>query len=234
MSSFVHYQIKNYLQSLKFVPPTFLFLLWIFILYTYDHAPILSSYGASSIAIYLTTTWISMTVFTLEEEQEKYILFFQLGSKVKYLFGKWLSIIIISLPLHALAIFYPIMTGSFKGSLSLALILISVCSHVIFSFFGILIGTLFSATKWGAKKYSWLSAVLVIVLSISAKSLVELASIAKWFLWIFPPIFTVIRHMEEGDEILFLESLFTDSIIILLYLIISFALLIILFKRKES
>ncbi|MEK4148076.1 hypothetical protein NST02_13505 [Robertmurraya sp. FSL W8-0741] len=234
MSSFVHYQIKSYIQSLKFIPPASLFLLWIFILYTYDNAPILSNYGASSIAIYLTITWISMTVFSLEEEQEKYILFFQLGRKEKYLIGKWLSIIVISLPLHAFAIFYPIMTDSFKGSLSLPLILISVSSHVIFSFFGILIGTLFSATKWGTKKYSWLSAVLVIVLSISAKSLAELASIANWFLWIFPPVFTVIKHMEEGDEILFLESLFTDSIFVLLYLIISFALLIILFKRKES
>lgn len=76
MSSFVHYQIKSYIQSLKFIPPASLFLLWIFILYTYDNAPILSSYGASSIAIYLTITWISMTVFSLEEEQEKYILFF--------------------------------------------------------------------------------------------------------------------------------------------------------------
>ncbi|KAA9023974.1 hypothetical protein [Niallia endozanthoxylica] len=79
MTYFVIYQLIGFIRSLKFIPPTVFFLTWIFILYAYNNAPILSSYGVSSIALYLVMTWITMTIFTLEADSEKHILFSQLG-----------------------------------------------------------------------------------------------------------------------------------------------------------
>lgn len=234
MSAFIRYQLHSYIQSLRLIPPAAILFVWVFILYTYKNVPILSNYGASSIALYIVMTWITMNIFNLNEESEKHILFFQLGGKVKYLVGNWYTLLTIMIPLMIIAIFYPVITTSFKGDMSIELYGVAVYCHVVFSMFGILVGTLFSATNLSEKKHAWLSAVLVIVISLSTKSIIELVPITKWILWIFPPIFKVIEHMESTDELLRTSKMMMDGIWVIIYIGICFSLLVFLFRKRES
>lgn len=234
MSAFVRYQLISFVRSLKFIPPVVIFLAWVFILYAYKGVPILSSYAVTSIAMYLITTWITMSIFTLDEESEKHILISHLGKKVNYLFGKWMAILIVMLPLLLFAIFFPIITGSFKGFMSIKLYSFAICSHLVFLAFGILVGTLFSATKLATKKYAWLSAVFIIVVSLASKSLIDKALFFKWILWVFPPVFKVVGYMQGEDQVLINKSLILDSIFVIVYLIVGFAVLVPLFRKKES
>jgi hypothetical protein len=231
--AFIQYQLQSYIRSLRFIPPVILFFVWVFILYAYNYAPILSSYAVSSIAIYLAMTWITMSVFTLDEESEKHILISHLKSKVSYLFGKWLTILIVMIPLLLFAIFFPIITNSFKGNMTISLYAYAFYSHLAFVAFGVIVGTLFSATKFATKKYSWLSAVLMIVVSLGSKSLIEMTSLFKWVLWIFPPVFKVVGYMEGEDQVIFNTTFLKDSVFVVIYLMIAAVLLVSLFKRKE-
>lgn len=233
MQAFIRYQFVSLVRSLKFIPPATFFFAWIFILYAYDHVPILSSYGVSSIAVYLAGTWLTMVIFTLEEESEKHILFLNLGSKVTFLLGKWLTILIVMFPLLLFAIFYPIAAKSFNDEMSLVLYGFTFYSHFVFLAFGLLIGTLFSATKLATKKYAWLSAVLAIVVSLAALSILELADVFNWILWIFPPVFKVIAHMEGKSVLLLKETLLKDSLFVLGYILIGAMTNIYLFRKKE-
>ncbi|WP_336045656.1 hypothetical protein [Solibacillus ferritrahens] len=233
MSAFIRYQLISFVRSLKFIPPFAIFFVWVFILYAYKNVPILSSYGASSIAMYLIMTWITMSIFTLDEESEKHILISHLKRKVSYLFGKWLTILVIMMPLLLFAIFYPIFTESFKGDMSLKLYVYAFYSHLAFMTFGILVGTLFSATKLATKKYAWLSSVLIIVVSLSSKSIIEISSFFKWIIWIFPPVFKVIGYMEGEDQVLLNTSVIIDSVFVAIYLIIVAVMLVSLFRKKE-
>ena len=233
MSAFIRYQLISFVRSLKFIPPFAIFFVWVFILYAYKNVPILSSYGASSIAMYLIMTWITMSIFTLDEESEKHILISHLKRKVSYLFGKWLTILVIMMPLLLFAIFYPIFTESFKGDMSLKLYVYAFYSHLSFMTFGILVGTLFSATKLATKKYAWLSSVLIIVVSLSSKSIIEISSFFKWIMWIFPPVFKVIGYMEGEDQVLLNTSVIIDSVFVAIYLIIVAVMLVSLFRKKE-
>ena len=79
----------NYIRSLRMIPPITIFCVWIIVLYIYKGVPILSSYAVTSITVYLIMTWLTMTVFSIEEESEKHILFVHLGNKKLYLWGKW-------------------------------------------------------------------------------------------------------------------------------------------------
>lgn len=234
MFAFVRYQVTSFIQSLKIIPPTAMFFAWIFILYAYKNVPILSSYGVSSIAMYLTMTWVTMSIFTLEEDSEKHILFFQLGGKGRYLLGKWLTIFSIMIPYLLLAIFFPIVTNSFNGNMTILLYIIAFYSHVVFSVFGILVGTLFSATTFSGKKTAWVSAVFIIVLSLASKSIIELFPFLKWVLWFVPPVFQVIEHMEGGSELVLQDSIAMDVGLVILYIIIGAAVLVPLFRKKES
>lgn len=229
MSAFVRYQLISFIRSLKFIPPTAIFLAWIFILYTYKNAPILSSYGVSSIALYLIMTWLTMSIFTLDEESEKHILFSHLKKKERYLLGKWLTLMIVMIPLLLFAVFFPILTDSFKGNMSAKLYMFTFYSHFVFVVFGILVGTLFSATQFATKKYAWLSAVLTVVISLSSKSILEISALFKWVLWIFPPTFKVVGHIESADQ----GQIMLDGIFVMIYLFVGVLFVVLLFKKKE-
>lgn len=233
MSAFIRYQLISFVRSLKFIPPVVIFCAWVFILYAYKNVPILSSYAVSSIAMYLTMTWITMSVFTLDEESEKHILMSHLRRKVSYLLGKWLTILVIMIPLLLFAVFFPIITESFRGNMSIKLYIFTFYSHLVFLAFGILVGTLFSATKLATKKYAWLSSVFIIVVSLSSKSIIEMMAFSKWILWIFPPVFKVIEHMEE-DQLLINKLIIFDSVFVVVYLIIGAIMLVPLFFKKEG
>ncbi|MCH7323281.1 ABC transporter permease [Solibacillus sp. MA9] len=233
MSAFIRYQLISFVRSLKFIPPVVIFFVWVFILYAYKNVPILSSYAASSIAMYLIMTWITMAIFTMDEESEKHILISHLKRKVSYLFGKWLTILVVMIPLLLFAIFFPIITESFKGNMSIKLYAYAFYSHLVFMSFGILVGTLFSATKISTKKYAWLSSVLIIVVSLASKSIIEISLFFKWILWVFPPVFKVIGFMEGEDQVLINIPLIIDSVFVVIYLIIGAVMLVSLFIKKE-
>jgi len=234
LSAFIRYQLISFIRSLKFIPPVVIFFVWVFILYAYKNVPILSSYAASSIAMYLIMTWITMSIFTLDEESEKHILISHLKRKVSYLFGKWLTILVVMIPLLLFAIFFPIITESFKGNMSIKLYAYAFYSHLVFMTFGILVGTLFSATKLATKKYAWLSSVFIIVVSLASKSIIEISLFFKWILWVFPPVFKVIGYMEGEDQVLISIPVIIDSVFVVIYLIIGAVMLVSLFIKKES
>ncbi len=215
------------------IPPAIVFFAWIFILYAYENAPILSSYGVSSIALYLCMTWITMAIFQLEEESEKHILFSHLRGKVIFFIGKWLTAFIFMLPLSLFSILYPLVTSSFHGKMTFNLLNMTIYSHFIFSFFGILVGTLFSATTLALKKYSWLSAVFVLVVSLASKSLIEIIEPLRWILWIFPPIFRVIEHMGDADLLVIEQGFFVDLFVVFVYVVAFSSLAVFLFLKRE-
>lgn len=233
MLAFIQYQLTSYIRSLKFIPPVVIFFVWIFILYAYNGVPILSSYASSSIALYVITAWITMSIFTLEEDSEKHILMSYLNRKVHYMYGKWLSILIVMKPLLLLAIFYPIVLDSFKEIMTVTLYLFVFYIHLAFIAFGMIVGTLFSATTFATKKYTWLSAVFVIVVSLAAKSIIEISSLFQWVLWIFPPVFKIANYMEGDDVILLNTPLLIDTIFVIAYILIGLRILAFLFKKKE-
>jgi hypothetical protein len=232
--AFVVYQLKSFGLSLKFIPPATLYFAWVFISYAYKNVPILSSYGSTAMVLYPIMAWMTMALFHLEEESEKHILFSHLGNKGRYLLGKWLTLLVTMFPLLLFAIFYPIITSSFKGNMSFELFSIGVYVHLVFSAFGMLVGSLFSTTNLATKKYSWLSAALVMVVSFSAKSMIEGVAFIKWILWVVPPVFDVLSLVGNGDGIFLNTSSIMNDVWVILYLMIGFTILVPLYRKKES
>lgn len=231
MSAFVRYELLSFVRSLKFIPPGVVYLAWIFILYAYKNVPILSSYGVSSIALYLTMTWIAMAMFTMGVENEKHILFAHLRSKWRYLVGKWYTLLIIMVPFMLFAVFFPIITGSFNEGMTMKYFALAFFCHSVFAILGVLVGTLFSATSLATKKYAWLSAVFVLVCSLASKALIETAAILKWILWIFPPVFNIIEHL--GNDSIINNGFWLDLIFVIVYIVVSSIIVVWLFLKKE-
>lgn len=234
MSGFIRYQFISYLRSLKIIPPVTLFIVWVILFYTYKGVPILSSFAITSIAIYLVITWITMNIFSIEEENEKHILFTHLGSKQHYLWGKWAVCFIISFVLILFAIIYPILMNNFKGTILLGHLSLSIYSHIFLAIFGILIGSFFSITAMAGKKYAWLSAILVIVVSISYEGIVEKFNFFKWALILFPPVYNVNKYLSGNDTVRIDNDFWFQMAWVIAYIIIILVLTIKMYLKKEG
>lgn len=233
MSAFIRYQIINSIRSLRLIPPACLLILWIAILYAYKHVPVLSSYAISSIAMLLISSWMTMVLFSLEEESEKHILLSNLGDKRLYLLGKWLAAGSLIVPLLLFAVFYPIVLQNFKIKVSMLHYFLSFYSHITLALIGILVGTVFSATKLARKKHSWLSAVFVLAVAISYEAIVQTYGALKWILSLFPPVTRVIIYLNQGDDA-GLDGLFWfDFLFVIGYLLCAVLLTMRLFLRNE-
>ena len=95
-----------------------IFVIWIFLQYLYNEQPILSSYASSCLGLFIITCWLTLNILNLESLNEKYLLFIQLESKLKYLIAKWLFIFLINCVLIVFSIIYPLLLGSFKNQIS--------------------------------------------------------------------------------------------------------------------
>ena len=233
MQGYIKYQYKSYLRSFKIIPPAATFFIWIFVLYHYSGVEILSSYAVTSIVLYLVTTWISMNLFSMEEESEKNLLFVQIG-KVRYLLGKWIISMLLAIVLMLFAIFYPILLDSFKEAVQPIHLVLSIFIHLLLAIFGILVGSFSSITSLIPKRYTWLSAVLIIAISLSYDGIVEKLSFLKWLLILFPPIVNVINFFEPDDLNHFGKEFWIISSFAAIYSIIAFFALVKLFLKKES
>ncbi|PWA08868.1 hypothetical protein DCC39_13975 [Pueribacillus theae] len=233
MRGFIRYQFISYIRSLKMIPPLTVFGLWVIILYTYKDVPILSSYAVTSIAIYLIMAWITMSIFSIEGESEKHILFMQLGSKLRYLWGKWAICLFAAIILIIFSIFYPILMNNFREAIQPIHFGLSIYNHFILALFGIFVGTFFSVTSFASKKYTWLSAILVIVVSISYSGLVEKVGLLKWGLLLFPPVMNVIKYLNGEDMVHIGQEFWLAVLWGLTYTVVGFIVILKMFLLKE-
>lgn len=234
MIGFMRYQWISYVRSLKFIPPATVFCAWVFILYAYSGVPILSSYAVTSIAIYLVMTWVAMTIFSIDGENEKYIIYVQLDSKKRYLWGKWAICFIYAFLFMLFAILYPILMNNFKGTVEPIHIGLSISGHFFSAWFGILVGTFFSITSFSARKYSWLSALLVVIISIAYEGLVEKVSLLKWGLILFPPVTEVNAYMNRGDFVQINTDFYLLAAWGIMYGVLGSIFVMIMYMRKEQ
>lgn len=232
MIAYIQYQFKNYLRSYQFIPPMMIFVIWIFLQYLYNEQPILSSYASSCLGLFIITCWLTLNILNLESLNEKYLLFIQLESKLKYLIAKWLFIFLINCVLIVFSIIYALLLGSFKNQISFKQGVLAILLHLIVCMICILISTLIKNLNVISKKYMWLLISLIGVVSILRPILIQSYPFIKYILWLIPPIGDLIKlyHSDNPNyDVLLLLTLWT-----LIYIIILFILNLIIFSKLDQ
>ncbi|MBB4825218.1 uncharacterized protein YneF (UPF0154 family) [Sporosarcina luteola] len=232
-SGFIQYQMKSYLRSLTFIPPVTLFGAWIIIFYTYSGVPAMSSYVITGVSLYLAMTWVAMSIFSMDGVTEKNLLIVQLKSKYAYVFGKWFVCFLWAVALGVFALVYPLIFSMFKEPIQAVQLSVAIYGHVVSALFGILVGSFFSILKVESKRFAWLSAMFVIVISLAEQGIVEKASIFQWILLPFPPIYQVILHFTDDMPYVVGSGFWMDALWILIYVVAGFFLTMKMFLRRE-
>ncbi|WP_153730855.1 hypothetical protein [Sporosarcina obsidiansis] len=230
---YIQYQLKSYIRSWTFIPPVTLFGAWIIIFYTYSGVPIMSSYAVTCISLYLVMTWVAMTVFSLDDETEKNLLIVQLSSKFVYLYGKWVVCFLFAFMMGMVAILYPLLFSIFNEQIQMTQMSVVIYGHVVSALFGILVGSFFSIIKLKSKRFTWLSAMFVIAVSLAAEGIVEKGAILQWIILPFPPVIQIITHFTDDALYRVGTDFWLDAIWTIVYLLLAFVLTIRVFLKKE-
>ena len=235
MKAFITYQIKNYIRSLLFIPPVALYMAWIIVQYSYRNVEVMSSYSNTAIVLVVIATWISMNVFRIEEKTEKHILLVQLPRREQFLYGKWITCLLFTLPLVFLAHFYPILTDSFNRPLVVTDYILSFYAHIGLAGLGVLTGSFFCGTKVKDSYYVWLLTALTVTSSFAYPLLIEaLPNFISWVLWILPPLRYFYEPLKQatisGLPVGFLAS-FSFAVF---YILIMGIIILKLFMKNED
>lgn len=234
MKHFITYQAKNFLRSLQIIPPYALYITWIVVLYAYRNVPILSSYANSAVVLFVIMTWISMSIFRLEAENEKHLLQLALRDKTRFLYGKWLTAFLFMLPLFIVAHFYPIVFGHFRGNVTLVHHLLSFYAHIGLGSLGILTGSFFTATRLVTVKFVWLLAAITVTTSLAASQIHEaLPSWLDWTIHVLPPLSLLYTPLKGGDAGRLPEEFLSDLFLVIAYMLVAVVIIQKLYLRRE-
>lgn len=230
MKRFVVYQALSLFYSLKWMPPTILYVAWLFSQYYYEGLPIADSHSISAFVLFPFMVWLAMTVFTLEKGSEKLILLSYMPKRELFLYGKIIVTFLVGLVLSAISFVMPLLLQIFGEPLTVERIGLFLYGHAMFILLGILIGGLFSATDMGGKKYSWSGSAFVVCAAIASSKIVDmLPGALKWLIFILPPVANVTDTIKEGMGAHPAETVWSVT-----YIIAGFLVLRALFLRREK
>ncbi len=230
--SFLKYENVKFFNSYQMIAPIFLYLLSIIANYIYKDLPVLSSYGSTAIFLLLIMTWLAIINFKHDSINEREILYVHLSSKLKYLTFKLINLILLSLPLILIAIFYPLLINSFDKSITVNFVIISVIVHILMGIFGILLGAFVSNTNLASKPYRWLFTVFVIIITLTKVILVNSIPILKWVIWIMPPISELLSLLNSDSLLLYNGEFLLYCLLILIYNCLLLILTVYLFLKQ--
>ncbi|KMY53249.1 hypothetical protein AC623_03965 [Bacillus sp. FJAT-27231] len=230
MKSFVAYQLRSLLSSLKWMPPSILYVSWIFSQYYYENLPIADSHSISAFVLYPIIVWLAMIVCNLEKGSEKLILLSYMPKRAYFLYGKMIVIFLVGLTLAVVSFVLPLLMGIFGEPLTFERISLFLYGHIVFILLGIFTGSLFSATNMGGKKYSWSGSAFIVCAAVASSKIVDVFPGAwKWIIFILPPVSAVANTIKEG-----VQAHLTENVWVFIYILAGFILLRILFLKREK
>lgn len=188
MKHLITYSLHDYLRSHKYFPPTCMFIVLIFVFYTYKPNPVIDSYAVTALMVYVISAWLCISVLSLDPPRQAEIFVLQLGSWNRYYLGKLLTVFILSVVLTTYVILYPILFNMFEEPVTATTGLVAFMNHLFSGILGISVASLFSKviTKSAVNSFGGLS--LVIVVSLAALGISGmLPSSLNQLVWIIPP-----------------------------------------------
>ncbi|MFF1819895.1 hypothetical protein ACFVWG_21520 [Kribbella sp. NPDC058245] len=142
MSALYRFLMTSVLLSQRYLPPTLIFLAALAVGTTSDNGPLQSSYAFCVLAMLVCTTWLTVSIVNHEDPTQRRITLVMIGSSAKVLAMTVAVILTWCVPLIAIGLGYPLITG--KHVVTAGILTIGVVAHLTAALVGIAIGLLCS------------------------------------------------------------------------------------------
>lgn len=232
LKAFLSYQNKKFLRSFQYIAPTICYVLWLTVNYMYRNLSILPSYAISMIILMPIMTWITIVCFNKDSINERYLFQIHLTSKIRYILFKSVYLLLFSLIFVIISIISPIILGSFIHKITVTTIVISFLVHIWAAVFGILIGLIVQNWFLIGKKYAWLITIFILLITMLKTTLTEKILALKWVLWIFPPLNSFMKQLNNDTLNLFEPHFILLNIYCCVYTLIATLVIVIIYKKN--
>ncbi|AIQ47669.1 hypothetical protein R70723_18540 [Paenibacillus sp. FSL R7-0273] len=199
MRTLIAYMLKSYSTSQRYFAPVAAIIIFVLFLYTYKPNPVMSSYAATGIILFIGCAWLGISFLNHEQAVQRQVTIVQLRSSVKYSLGGILTLAVLTSVLAMLAVMYPVLTGSFAEPAGIYRIALAFAGHLLLGMLGVSL-SLFLQTSW-VPKASYATGLLLIILILSVSGL-KLADLIPGPLvpLLLPPAALLMDAMMHAEE----------------------------------
>ncbi|MBE9913156.1 hypothetical protein G8C92_03765 [Paenibacillus donghaensis] len=199
------------------------------LIYSYKPNPVMDSYAVTSVFLFVGSAWIALSFLNHAGPQQEQLHMIHIGSMRKYLLSQITALIIPVILLTFIFILYPIVFRMFGEPVRFHELMLAICGHLVMGILGFALA-LFCQKGLMANGTRATSILLIlIIVSIAAKSLTGLLPEAlAWLRWILPPVSLMMNGLMNSKSIPTYEvwgtlgyGLFYFAVLVLVYTAIS-------------
>ncbi|WP_379140231.1 hypothetical protein [Paenibacillus sp. sgz500992] len=200
MRSLIAYFLRSYTFSQRYFAPVAGTLIAVLILYSYKPNPVMNSYAASAVMLFVGCAWLGLSFLNHEQAVQRQVAVVHLRSAVKHSIGEMLTMGVLTLLLSFVIVMYPIVTGNFSDPVGGYRLFLALAGHALLGFLGIAI-SLYLQSSWVSKNsYAAGSMLIIITLSIGGTQLQELVP-GPVMPILLPPVSPVMDALMNADDL---------------------------------
>lgn len=233
MISLLSYLHTCYIRSYRYVPPTFVFIVVIALVYSVVPNPVMSSYAFSLTFLFIISSVIGYTFIDIETSNQESVTLLHSRSITKLYVAKLLYCWLFTIPLALFALVYPVLTQSFDRNPTFEELGISFVFHTISSLLGVVVACWFSSKFIYSRLVSFLTLSLIIVITLAREGVETLLPDGiKKVMLLLPPLDTNINVLMNYESATLFMKLSAIGGTLIYILILAVLYLFVLNKRK--
>ena len=233
MISLLSYLHTCYIRSYRYVPPTFVFIVVIALVYSVVPNPVMSSYAFSLTFLFIISSVIGYTFIDIETSNQESVTLLHSSSITKLYVAKLLYCWLFTIPLALFALVYPVLTQSFDRNPTFEELGISFVFHTISSLLGVVVACWFSSKFIYSRLVSFLTLSLIIVITLAREGVETLLPDGiKKVMLLLPPLDTNINVLMNYESATLFMKLSAIGGTLIYILILAVLYLFVLNKRK--
>ena len=232
----IWYNIKYYVETLKFIAPLMVFVVFHAFIYSQRPIPIWSQYYLTAMAVFVFANWIGASFINSEDRTQQYITRLHVKNETTYHIAKIITILLLLMPLYALLIFYPVVFGFFVRSLLVTEVLVAVVIHFLFSLMGASVGVFFNVDFHRRETALPLLALVIVVMVIPLDVIFHGNALVRYAVLLLPPLNFLSQRLHDLDSDVFvIDSNFLIFVLYSLgYSLILIATYVMMIQKKNK
>lgn len=201
----IRYQYRQYILSAKYVVPIITLFAVFGVMYSITPIAVVSNFAIMSLVLFMVMAGIGMTCQETEPEVSEQIIVLRMQSERKYYIGQVLFAMLLSGIATALSLCYPVIFHYLhKGMLFTRDIRISdiIGGFLLMyacAFAGCMVGGIFSPRILRERKMAAALTIICTLVSVVKIGIVDEFPIAKYILWLIPPVSDMVRWFMKED-----------------------------------
>ncbi|NMO96257.1 hypothetical protein [Paenibacillus lemnae] len=196
------YLLTSFTRSYQYFGPLAFIVIFVLFLYSYRPNPVMDSYAVTSCVIFIGSAWLGMNFLNHDHGRQTGLLILHVQSSKLFYWIQFASAAVIGLMLSASIVIYPLWSGMFDRSVSMAEFGLAITAHMLLALLGISL-SLYVQNSWIPNRGRAAGLLLLmLVLSMSGLSMQgELPAEVRWLVYLLPPVSPIIEMLMKESEV---------------------------------